>query len=75
MQFRSVLNPNQPVTLAATKAAICHWYDNNDAALDVSATDPEKLKVEQRGNAWEISYSFWSNGKYSVIGHCDEAPL
>lgn len=74
MLFKSKLNPSHPVTIEATKAAVCHWYDNNDAALDMPVIDPKKLIVEKQGNHWVVLYPF--NVKHpAVLGTCDEEPV
>lgn len=74
MLFKSKMNPNHPVTIEATKVAVCHWYDNNDAALDAPVIDPTKLIVTKKDEGWVVAYPF--NTKYpSTLGTCDEEPV
>lgn len=63
------------ITIDATKKAICHWWDNNEAGLDMPALKPEKIITEPLGDGrFRISYCF-SDLKASVIGVSDTLPL
>ena len=74
MQFFSRVAEDHGVTIEPTKAAICDWYDNNDAAVDSAALEPEKMVSEAVGDGrFKISYWF-SSGRATMIGYTDVEP-